>query len=391
MLHRLPGVVLPKLELVTEGETELYVPAASLGGRLPPTHPVFFNPAARTNRDISVAVAAVTRPATYLDALAATGARGLRIAKESSRDVRVTLLDFSEPSLAVARRSVRRNRLGGRCTVVHGESARFLASRFERQEKFDAVDVDPFGTPAPLVLAATMAASDGAMLSVTATDAAVLCGVYPAVSLRRYGALAVRSEYVHETGLRILLGFAARMGGINDIGIEPVAAHSTLHYLRVFFRVRRGAKAADGSVRSIGYVTQCNACGDRSEGPTSLQRCPRCGSRVHSAGPLWTGGLLDNEVVDGAAGFSESRGWTDAAGTLVSLRNVDRFPPYSYSTERACSRMRIPSVSARRALEALENAGFAAAGQPFEGGGIKTDASYEQFSSALREASRAPL
>lgn len=303
MLHRLPGVVLPKLELVTEGETELYVPAASLGGRLPPTHPVFFNPAARTNRDISVAVAAVTRPATYLDALAATGARGLRIAKESSRDVRVTLLDFSEPSLAVARRSVRRNRLGGRCTVVHGESARFLASRFERQEKFDAVDVDPFGTPAPLVLAATMAASDGAMLSVTATDAAVLCGVYPAVSLRRYGALAVRSEYVHETGLRILLGFAARMGGINDIGIEPVAAHSTLHYLRVFFRVRRGAKAADGSVNP--------SATSRSATPAATApKARRRSSAVRGAGPECT-----RPDPSGPGASSTTRSWTALPGS----------------------------------------------------------------------------
>ena len=382
--------MVPKLELIKEGETELYVPSESLTSRSPPAHPVFFNPAARTNRDISVAMAAVTRPLTYLDALAGTGARGVRIANESSAKTHVTIADFSTASLAVARRNVRRNQLGKRCTVVHEEANRYLTSRFERQEKFDAIDLDPFGTPAPFILAVMTAAADGAVISITATDAAVLCGVYPEVSFRRYGSLAVRSEFIHESGLRILLGFAARMGGINDVGIEPIAAHSTLHYLRVFLRARRGATSADESMKSIGYITQCNACGQRFSGPAPLSRCPACDARVRSAGPLWTGRLVDEPVLEGALSYSEKEGWKDAAETLGSLRGVDRYPPFSYSPERICSRLRIPSVAVGRVMDALIGAGFTALRQPFEEIGIKTEAGYEEFVSALRKASGMP-
>jgi tRNA (guanine26-N2/guanine27-N2)-dimethyltransferase len=380
--------VLPKLELIREGETELYVPSESLTSHSPATHPVFFNPAARTNRDISVAIAAATRPLTYLDVLAGTGARGVRVAKESSEETQVTIADFSTASLAVARRNVRRNQLGKRCTVVHEEANSYLTSRFERQEKFDAIDLDPFGTPAPFVLAVMNAAADGAVVSITATDAAVLCGVYPDVSFRRYGSLAIRSEFIHETGLRILLGFAARMGGINDIGIEPVAAHSTLHYLRVFLRTRRGATRADGSMKSIGFITQCNACGERVSGPASLSRCPSCDARVRSAGPLWTGKLVDEQVLDGAERFSERAGWNEAVETLGALRGIDGYPPFSYSPERVCSRLRIPSVSVGRAMEVLVGAGFTAIRQPFEEIGIKTEAGYGEFVSVLLKASR---
>jgi tRNA (guanine26-N2/guanine27-N2)-dimethyltransferase len=376
-----------KLALICEGETELYVPSQSLAGTPPATHPVFFNPAARTNRDISVAVAATTGPKSFLDVLAGTGARGLRVAKESGHKTLVTLADFSTPSLAVARRNVKRNLLLRRCTVVHEEANRYLTSRFERQEKFEAIDLDPFGSPAPFVQAATMAASDGGVVSMTATDAAVLCGVYPDVSFRRYGALAVRSEFVHETGLRILLGFAARMGGINDIGIQPVAAHSTLHYLRVFFRVKKGATKAETSVKELGYVTQCNGCNARECGPTPLERCPGCGTRVRSSGPLWTGKIVDEEVVASALGFTEKKGWKDATETLAPLRGVDLFPPFSFSPERACSRLKIPSVPVRRALDALTGTGFTAERQPFEDNGIKTDAKYAEFIDALRAAS----
>ena len=115
----------------------------------------------------------------------------------------------------------------------------------------------------------------------TATDAAVLCGVYPEVlqEVRR----ARRKVRVRpRAGLRILLGFAARMGGINDVGIEPIAAHSTLHYLRVFFRVRKGATKAEASVKALGYVTQCNGCNAREWGPAPLERCTGCGTRVRS-------------------------------------------------------------------------------------------------------------
>ncbi len=379
--------MLPKLEVIREGRTELYVPSQSLAGTPPATHPVFFNPAARTNRDISVAVAAVTRPGTYLDVLAAAGARGIRVANESNSKTHVTLVDFSGPSLAVARKSIRRNRLHERCVVVHEEANKFLVSRFERPEKFDAIDLDPFGSPAPFVLAATMAAADGGVLSVTATDAAVLCGVYPAVSVRRYGALAVRSEFVHETGLRILLGYAARMGGVNDIGIEPIAAHSTLHYLRVLLRIKRGAARADESVGRLGYVTQCNGCGWRASGPIPLDRCPHCRLRVRSAGPLWTGKLVDEQIAFEASGFCEEAGWKEAAAILRSLKGLDDFPTFSYSPERVCSRLRIPSVPTRGAIDALVGSGFSAARQPFEENGIKTSASYAEFVRALRTAS----
>jgi tRNA (guanine26-N2/guanine27-N2)-dimethyltransferase len=380
--------VSPELASTKEGRTDLYVPRRSLVAKAPATHPVFFNPAAKTNRDVSVAVAAATRPRTYLDALAGIGARGVRVANESGQEVQVTLVDFNVASLAVARRNVKRNGVGERCTVVHSEANRFLVSRFEKREKFDSIDVDPFGTPAPFAQAATVAAADGCVVSMTATDAAVLCGVYPDVSRRRYGASAVRSDFVHETGLRILLGFAARMGGVNDIGVEPVAAHSTLHYLRVFFRVRRGAARADESARSLGYVTQCNECGARSSGALGLERCPACAKRVRSAGPLWTGRMVDEEVVAMAAKRSETEGWKEAAEALGSLRGLDRYPPYSYSPERVCSRLRIPSVPTRGALEALASLGFAASKSPFEQMGIKTDAAYADFVSALQAASR---
>ena len=68
--------------------------------------------------------------------------------------------------------------------------------------KFDAVDIDPFGTPAPFIDSA--ARGTGRYLMVTATDTAPLCGAHRKAGVRRYFSAALNNEYHAETGLRVL-------------------------------------------------------------------------------------------------------------------------------------------------------------------------------------------
>jgi tRNA (guanine26-N2/guanine27-N2)-dimethyltransferase len=379
-------LVLPKLAMTREGSTDLFVPAESLRAKDPRTFPAFFNPAARVNRDVSVAVARATRPGTFLDALAGTGARGVRIAKEASESVEVTLVEFNETSLAIARKNAKRNGVGSRCELVHEESNAYLHSRFGRLERFDAVDVDPFGTPAPYVQGALSAADDGALVSVTATDTATLCGVYPTVALRRYGARVVKSEFAHEAAIRVLLGFCARLGGVVDTGIQPVAAHSTLHYLRVYFRVARGAAKSDRSLRDLGYVVSCGACHEDAVAADYSSSCPECGGRAACVGPQWVGRLVDDAVVAEAARYCSKLGWKGAAGALAALEGVDRFPPFGYSMEAITSREKVSSVRFRRVVELLEASGRSAMRQPFGSSGLKTDAPCREVLAAVRQS-----
>ena len=380
------GSVLPKLSLTREGTTELFVPAESVRAKDPKTFPAFFNPAARVNRDVSVAIARATRPGTFLDALAGTGARGVRIAKEASKSVEVTLVEFNETSLAIARKNAKKNGVHTRCETVHEESNAYLNSRFGRLERFDAVDVDPFGTPAPYLQGALTAADDGALVSITATDTATLCGVYPTVALRRYGARAVRSEFAHEAAIRVLLGFCARVGGIVDVGILPVAAHSTLHYLRVYFRVERGAAKSDKSLKGVGYVASCDVCHEDVVTSDYASKCPECGGRARSIGPQWVGGLVDERVVGDAAKHCSKLGWRGAAEALAALRGVDGFPPFGYSMEAITSREGISSVKFQKVVELLRATGRSAMRQPFGSSGLKTDARYREVSAAVRQS-----
>jgi len=378
------------LELVktTEGRTTLFVPRESLEQEVPPTAPVFFNPAARVNRDVSVALTKAAGGATFCDSLAGVGARGIRVATEASDGIRVTLVDFNAVALKVAEKTARANRVKGRCAFSCEEARTFLHSRYGKGEKFDFVDVDPFGTPAPFLQAMVGAVSDRGVVSATATDTAALCGVYPTVSKRRYSGVSLKSDFHHETGVRILLNAVRREAAILDRGIVPIAAHSTRHYIRVYARVENGAAKADDSARCEGYVSACSKCNDVASSKVAPRSCEKCGGKVRWAGPLWLGALADPPLLKRAEQASKRQGLAEGLKVLAGLDEVDAFPPWGFSIDTICSRLRVATVPETMVKEALRSSGFACGRQPFEKTGLKTTAPYAAVLDAVRQSVR---
>jgi tRNA (guanine26-N2/guanine27-N2)-dimethyltransferase len=375
-----------KLAEIEEGGTRLFVPKESIEREVPPTAPVFFNPAASVNRDVSVAITEALTGVTFCDGLAGTGARGLRIAKEVSRKMDVTLVDFNRDALEVAEKSGRANGVLGRCRFICGEARAFLNSRYGRGERFDFLDIDPFGSPAPFLQAMVAATADGGVVSATATDTAALCGVYPSVSRRRYSATSLNNSFHHETGARILLNAIRRHAAATDRGVVPMAAHSTKHYIRVYARVEDGPKRADEALDREGYVTVCSRCNHVAGAAFPARTCDMCGGRLRWAGPLWVGRLTDRDVLGKAKEAALDRGFRDAAGILDSLSSVDSFPPWSFSLEEICSRLGVATVSGAKVGAFLRDAGFASGRQPFEKTGLKTDAPYSVVVDAVRNS-----
>ncbi len=377
------------LTRTTEGATKLLVPKGSLSP-VPPSVPVFYNPAAAVNRSISVSVVVATDGRSFCDALAGAGARGLRVATEGGRDLEVTMADVNLDGLKLARRSARLNGVGLRCTLEHSEGNSYLYSRFGKDERFDYVDIDPFGSPVPFLQAALRATKDGGVASFTATDTAVLCGVHPSVALRRYGASTLNNHFHHETGLRILLNAIRREAASLDLGVTAVMAHSTLHYMRVYVRVHAGASKADEGTRHVGYVVWCLKCGHTAESRSAdeVRACTRCGARTRRAGPMWLGPLTEEETARKAAVAARRLGFVEAAKVLASISGTDALPPWSFSFERACSALRIPSVSDAAVMDALNAKGWRTMRQPYEKTGVKTDADYRDVVEAVAEVAK---
>src|SRR5437660_11637218 len=145
-----------------------------------------YNPAMTVNRARAAFVLAKwpRRPRTVLDGLAATGAWGIRMQLEAG-PYQITFNDRSTLAVSLIRENLRRNRILG--DVVNGELVSLLGT-----DRYDFVDVDPFGPPTPFLGPIFEEIKNGSGLGVTATDTSVLSGPYPAVCLRRVWAAPLR-------------------------------------------------------------------------------------------------------------------------------------------------------------------------------------------------------
>lgn len=56
------------------------------------------------------------------------------------------------------------------------DANKVMHEHFNPAERFDVVDLDPYGSPTTFLDAAVQSVKDGGLLLVTCTDMAVLCG-----------------------------------------------------------------------------------------------------------------------------------------------------------------------------------------------------------------------
>jgi len=272
--------------------------------------PVFYNPRMRLNRDISVLFLSAYLSTENIDSmcepLTGSGVRTLRYLNECPGDFTAKLFDANPIAVDTARRNIERLGLNKRAEVVKGD-AKFLLLSESREKRFDYVDVDPFGTPAPYLNASIQSLNpEGGFLSLTATDMPVLCGAYPNVAMRRYGGFSIRAPFTHEIAVRLLQALAFRIAGLNDCAIRPYAILSTDHYVRTWIQVDSDRKASNRQIESLGVIRYCTACMQsetipltmRGENESFVHVKDGCKGTVREAGPLWIGALFNRNTID---------------------------------------------------------------------------------------------
>ncbi len=354
---------------IREGTTSVLVPVQDATTQFPPgSVPVFFNNKMELNRDITVLLTSILKPSDYLDAMGATGIRGLRIAGECG--IPVTICERDPAAIGLIRQN--KDHTGLPVSIVERDVNALLS-----EESFDAVDLDPFGTPAMFVDAAVRGCRR--FLFVTATDTAPLCGAHLMAGIRRYGALPMNTEYHREVGLRILLGFVVRETVKYDRGVEPLFCYAREHFTRLHLRLLRGAQAADDTLKHMGFVHQCCRCPYREEQPglhAYNRTCPHCGEPLRPIGPLWLGSISNRKQID----LMRSQIGILPLGTqknIMKLFEVSRdelltssfYDYHNIAKLLGCSPPHIDTV-----LERIRKAGYMATRTHFSGYGIKTEA-----------------
>ena len=361
---------------VGEGTVEIRVPEQSEGSG----DEVFYNPVQELNRDLTIAVLRAyrerePRAETYLDAMAASGIRGVRAAADGWE---VTCTDMDEDAVSLCRENLDRNDLSG--DVRHKGANALL-----HEEYFDVVDLDPFGTPIPFADAAFQGTRN--LLCVTATDTAPLCGAHFESGVRSYSAVPQNTEYHAEMGVRVLLSALVRTGARYDIAARPLLTHATNHYVRTYLALDRGAQVADAALENLGYIHHCRDCLGRGTERGLIadppEECPHCGSDVQTAGPVWLSKTCADDFLDDVAAVtSEELGTADKVRDLLATLGDELAVPTHYDQHKLCKQWGRPAPAMDDFLGQLRTAGHDASRTHYGGTTFKTTATVPEIRAA---------
>ena len=388
-----------------EGAATLLVPELGRAEGEPLDHaisraPVFYNPRMMLNRDTAVlALGAyqrrLSRPLAVCEPMCGTGVRGIRLAVEVAGVESVVLGDLNPMAVRLARENAALNGVSGRVRIRLMGANLLLSLHGRPGRRLDYIDIDPYGSPAPYLDAAVMSCRNGGMVALTATDMAPLCGVHPEACLRKYGGLPLRTEYCHEVALRLVTGALVKASARHDVAARPLFSYAADHYVRLYAVLERGARKADRSLGSMGYLLHCPECLSRGtatvEEMGDFRRCDACGSRMGVGGPMWLGDLADEAFCDEMLAVSDRSSLSSDRRLMRLIRQVRGeagLEPSFYNMDTLCSRLGIASLSLGDILSALGGAGYEAARTHFHERGVKTDASAAELENVLKRLLR---
>ncbi|MEM3038580.1 MAG: hypothetical protein QXE45_04205 [Thermoplasmata archaeon] len=335
------------LTIVTEGMTRLIVPADHRSsGPSSASMPVFYNPQMEFSRDFSVALLSnvLKNGDSFLDGLAATGSRGIRMARECDKRIRLHLNDSNPKAVELIRKNIELNGIDD-ATVTESDLRQLLLTC-----SYDCVDIDPFGTPVHFFPLAIRAVRNNGVLCVTATDTGTISGIFQNACLRKYGTMAYRTPFAHEIGVRNLVGFIAKEAAKIEVGISPIASFYADHYVRTFIRIIKGAQEADKTIKKLGYC--------RFD-PITLDRTYSFDGGEKSIGPIWIDRTTDPQILSELRIPSKLRTVDriiDLKESLVSETKINR--PF-FNVDEFSRKLKKNPISMSALLSRLNEIGFA--------------------------------
>nr|XP_008542085.1 PREDICTED: tRNA (guanine(26)-N(2))-dimethyltransferase isoform X1 [Equus przewalskii] len=334
-----------------------------------------------------------------LEGLAASGLRSIRFAREVPGLRCVVANDASARAVDLMHRNVQLNDVAHLVQPSQAD-ARMLMYQHQRvSDRFDVIDLDPYGSPAPFLDSAVQAVSEGGLLCVTCTDMAVLAGNSGETCYSKYGAMAVKSRACHEMALRIVLHSLDLRANCYQRFVVPVLSVSADFYVRVFVRVFTGQAKVKASASKQALVFQCVGCGafhlqhlskasgapggrvkfSAACGPPVGPECEHCGQRHQLSGPLWAEPIHDLDFVGRVlAAVSASPGRFRTSERIRGVLSVitEELPdvPLYYTLDQLSSTIHCNTPSLLQLRSALLHAGFRVSLSHACKNAVKTDA-----------------
>ncbi|KAB1211431.1 putative tRNA (guanine(26)-N(2))-dimethyltransferase 1 [Morella rubra] len=337
------------------------------------------------------------KPPRVLEALAASGLRSLRYAREIEGIGQVVALDNDKVSVEACKRNIKFNGSVA-CAKVESHLTDARVYMLIHPKEFDVVDLDPYGAPSVFLDSAVQSVADGGMLMCTATDMAVLCGSSGEVCYSKYGSYPLRGKYCHEMALRILLACIESHANRYKRYIVPVLSVKMNFYVRVFVRIYTSASAMKNTPIKLSYVYQCTGCDSfhlqhigrtvpknnsvrylPGFGPAVPQECTDCGKKFNMGGPIWSAPIHDQEWVTSILADVKSMkdrypAYDRISAVLTTISEELPDVPLFLSLHNLCATLKCTSPSAVMFRSAVINAGYRISGTHVNPLGLKSDA-----------------
>ena len=301
---------------------------------------VFYNPAMEFSRDINIEFAKkLDFKGIFLDGMAASGVRGIRLALECGFNVE--FCDSSKLAFDRIKKNLVLNDLDSK--VFHDDVQELV-----NQRDYDWIDIDPFGTPSPFLESVIQNVKKGGILGIAATDTAVLCGAKPSICLKRYGSYSMKKVAAKEVGVRILLARLQTLAIEFGRSIEPLLSYSEGHHLRVFVKV---VEKKNIGLKWLNYDMEV------------LDE-----EQLNMAGPIWVGKIIDSNLIpndcQGLLGrfFDTLKSEADGPVGLFDINDIARDAEIGQTPKKI------------KIINCLQQEGFFASVSVFSPLGIKTNA-----------------
>ncbi|NHI94043.1 MAG: tRNA (guanine(10)-N(2))-dimethyltransferase [Candidatus Lokiarchaeota archaeon] len=388
------------IKLWKEGKVSFFAPDQSIYERkdYPPSKfPVFYNPMMIINRDITLLIIKsyqeefLDKKIKFGEPLCGIGIRGLRIIKEIG-DINVYLNDINEISINLLKENMKFNNVNeDELKISINDANQFMSNYSKPKERFDILDIDPFGSPVKFVDSALQALKgENGLLCVTATDMPPLVGIYKKACFRKYGIYPIKTEYSHELALRILITFLIREAAKYDINLKILFSYYHQHHIRVFVKSSMGKLKVNESFKYFGYLYHCFNCNERflsNLKDTKLSICTSCHSELEIIGPIWIGKLADKEFLMKMMAFIDNFNFISdkKIRNLITLHlsEIDSQITF-HDTSRLIYEHKLKSIKLSRIIDGLKNKGFNASRTHFSPIGIKTNAKRNEIAEIIK-------
>jgi tRNA (guanine26-N2/guanine27-N2)-dimethyltransferase len=178
-----------------------------------------------------------------------------------------------------------------------------------------------------------------------------------------------RNPFLHESGLRIMIGTIVRMAAQEDKGVTPLLCYYADHYFRLFLRTKDGAGAADTSLEQLGMMSYDRTTGDRKVGEGKI-------------GPLWLGPLMDHEAISNAI-VPEGLECQERVRQHFDIWKEELDVPYYYETNELAAMLKLSPPGRDELLEAMRSIGNVSRTN-FSPTGFRTDRPLDEVLEAFR-------